>query len=340
MATLYWAFQIFGKKPITPSIKLKLNGVIGIVENHHAHASASQLDNTGYCYNNALSIYKKQRHTIPIQFSYHSTMDVIFEPQRGKPFSIEVGFFDTVLEIKEKIQKYQGIPISKQTLVFNGHVLQDQRDVEHCEILQNSHVHLIVAPESEKISVKIEEPSASDKIQLLLRMPTSKSQGPIPIVVDLNDTIGRLKEKIHENEGVVVNQLMIHSSGKELQDHMSLRDSELSDHSEIDVSVKLSSTSSGSASGANIGSKKLKVMVLPKCGTKKIPVEVNAWDNVGELRKELQKLHQRLHFHLPPEGYFFIYKQNVMDDDRSFRWHHVGQGDTIEIFNGSVTGGS
>jgi hypothetical protein len=35
-------------------------------------------------------------------------------------------------------------------------------------------------------------------------------------------------------------------------------------------------------------------MVLPKNGTKKIPLEMNASDNVGELRKELQKLNQRI----------------------------------------------
>ena len=33
-------------------------------------------------------------------------------------------------------------------------------------------------------------------------------------------------------------------------------------------------------------------------------------------------------------------KQNVMDDDRAFRWHCVDHGDTIDIFNGSVSGGS
>ena len=86
--------------------------------------------------------------------------------------------------------------------------------------------------------------------------------------------------------------------------------------------------------------KKLRVMVLPKCGTRKIPVEVNAGDNVGELRKELAKIQQRFQLNLPQDGYFFIYKQNVMDDDRSFRWHRVDYGDTIEIFNGSVSGGS
>ncbi|THU61614.1 hypothetical protein C4D60_Mb07t25180 [Musa balbisiana] len=81
-------------------------------------------------------------------------------------------------------------------------------------------------------------------------------------------------------------------------------------------------------------------MVLPKCGTKKVPVDVNASDNVSELRKELQRLYGVFNFHLPTDGYFFIYKQNVMDEDKSFRWHDVKQGDTIEIFNGSVTGGS
>ncbi|XVF87677.1 hypothetical protein PTKIN_Ptkin18bG0139700 [Pterospermum kingtungense] len=274
-------------------------------------------------------------------------MDVIFETQRGRPFSIEVGFFDTVLEIKEKIHKYQGIPVNTQTLVFNGHVLQDDKDVEFCEILQNSRIQLLVSSEPDKPhqpQVNINEQSSSSpskKIQLNVNTPSTKAS--VPLEMDVNDSVSRLKEKIHEMEPVPVNRLAVQSStGSELQDHRSLRDCEPTDNTDIEVNVKPSPTGSGSGSAGTVttGSKKLKLMVLPKCGTKKIPVEVNASDNVGELRKELQKLHQRLQFHLPQEGYFFIYKQNVMDDDRSFRWHQVGQGDTIEIFNGSVTGGS
>ncbi|CAA7409070.1 unnamed protein product [Spirodela intermedia] len=86
--------------------------------------------------------------------------------------------------------------------------------------------------------------------------------------------------------------------------------------------------------------KRLRVMVLPKCGTKKIAVEVNGWENVKELRRELIRLQEKQQVNLPAEGYFFIYRQNVMDEDRSFRWHDVRHGDTIEIFNGSVTSGS
>lgn len=247
-----------------------------------------------------------------------STMDVIFEPYNAKPFSIEIGFFDTVLEIKEKIEKYEGIPVPKQTLVFNGKILQDEHDVAHCVLLQDSRIQLIVSPESEV------------KIQLFLRFPMSKSLTPIE--VHSNDKILQLKEKIREKEALASCWLLVlHSKGTELQDHLSLLDCELSDRSEIDVTLKrvVSSVSN-----------KLKVMVLPKGGSKKIAVEVNASDNVGELRKELQKLQRSVLLPLPPDGYFFIYKQIVMDDDKSFRWHHVGNGDTIEIFNGSVTGGS
>ncbi|XP_028189410.1 ubiquitin domain-containing protein 7SL RNA2-like isoform X2 [Glycine soja] len=196
-------------------------------------------------------------------------MDVIFELQRGRSFSMEVGYFDTVLEIKEKVQKYQNIPVSKQTLILNGQVLHDNDDPWKVKILHNTCIQLQVTPEKEENKELIT--SAHTKIQLNVKI-TSKTH-LIPLEVDVNDT-------------------------------------------------------------------RLKLMVLPKSGTKKVPVEVNASDNVGELRKELQKLHQRVQFHLPQDGYFFIYKQNVMDDDRSFRWHHVAQGDTIEIFNGSVTGGS
>ena len=102
------------------------------------------------------------------------------------------------------------------------------------------------------------------------------------------------------------------------------------------------STTTAAVMVATSGSSKnkLKVMVQPKFGNSKIPMEVSPTDNVRKLKKELQKLQQRLHFHLPPEGFFFIYDRDIMDEDRSFRWHGVAHGDTIEIFNGSISGGS
>ncbi|KAB2601036.1 polyubiquitin-like [Pyrus ussuriensis x Pyrus communis] len=284
-------------------------------------------------------------------------MDVIFELQRGRSFTIEVGYFDTVLEIKEKVQKYQGIPISHQTLIFNGRVLDDERNVEYCDIYNNSRVQLLIASEFDKPAnnsncnnnVKAMEEYCPKKIQLKVKTPTSKMH--VPIEMDVNDTVSKLKEKIQAmDQSIPLNRLVLHAVGNELHDHRSLHECELSDNAEIEVSLRPSAPATspvsmggaGVGGGCGMGSKnKLKLMVLTKCGTKKIAVDVNPLDNVGELRKELQRLHQsQMNFHLPQESYFFIYKQNVMEDDRSFRWHQVAQGDTIEIFNGSVTGGS
>ncbi|KAE7995492.1 hypothetical protein FH972_000276 [Carpinus fangiana] len=251
-------------------------------------------------------------------------MEVIFELQGGNQFTIEVGYFDTVLEIKEKIQKYQAIPISKQTLLFNGNVLQDNHNVGQCEILENSHIQVIIVshePNKAKAMVGIDNLSMPKKIQVYIKTPTSKFH--VPLKMDVNDTIGQLKEKIKEMEAVPIDQLVIHSNGIQLQDHKSLRDYEFLNNSELDVSFK--------------GPKKLRITVLTRCGTKRIPVEVNESDNVGELRNELERLQKMILFPLPHEGYFFIYKQDVMDDDMSFRWHNVRPGDTIEIFNGTVT---
>ncbi|PHT31034.1 hypothetical protein CQW23_27371 [Capsicum baccatum] len=266
-------------------------------------------------------------------------MDVFFQPTKGRAFAIEVGYFDTILEIKDKIRRDQGIPIPKQTLIFKGNVLDDHLNVHYSDILDRSHIQLVVESEPDKT----EQP-----IQLLLRMPASKL-GVIALEADVTDSVWRVKERIHDMDGVHVSKLAMHANGIELIDHHSLQHYGISNNSEIDVSIKPSTittpapatttttTTSPVSSSVNNGngSKKLRIMILTKCGTKKIPIEVNPSENVGQLKKELQKLE----LELPQEGYFFIYKQNVMDDDRSFRWHHVCQGDTIEIFNGSVTGG-
>ncbi|CAL9233084.1 unnamed protein product [Arabidopsis halleri] len=206
-------------------------------------------------------------------------MDVFFETRSGFTFEIELGYWDTVLEIKQKIEKYQQIPVSKQTLFFQGNVLQDHLDIEQCVILNHSRIQLFISSPDQNRNNQVFKTEQS---------PQSNS-----------------KEQITNNGG----------------------------HQDSPVMMPMSNNN-------NNNPKKLRVMVLPKCGTRKIPVEVNAGDNVGELRKELAKIQQRLQLSLPQEGYFFIYKQNVMDENRSFRWHRVDHGDTIEIFNGSVSGGS
>ncbi|KAF8391489.1 hypothetical protein HHK36_023794 [Tetracentron sinense] len=156
-------------------------------------------------------------------------MDVIFEISNGIQIPMEIGFFDTVLEMKEKIQNHQGFPISRQTLV----------DTQFYNVFDGSLIQLIIEPEPTVILPPVMLPPAA------------------PVTT--------------------------------------------------------------------IGSEKLDLIVLLMDGTK-IPVEMNIYDKVGEL----------IHFDLPPQ-YFFIHKNDAMDDDITFRLHHVKDDDTIELFPGYMT---
>ncbi|KAI3948773.1 hypothetical protein MKX01_022187 [Papaver californicum] len=310
-------------------------------------------------------------------------MDVIFETSIGKVFTIEVGYFDTVLEMKEKIHKYEGIPISRQTLILNGQIMSDKHDTEFYQVLHGSRLHLQIDASPHQHyqqpmlpvtspKIKIEDSSSSmssstSRIQLLIRILVSNKQFSLDF--DVNDTVGKLRDKIHEiQKGIPCSRLALFLSNNELiDDKRTLNDYGIVDLSQIRVTLKsvpptsmpttttlsggkptTTTMSGGRGGGCSMSSgsspdcnKRLKLMVLPKCGTQKVQVEVNGNDKVRELKKELQKLNQRgVQFNLPSDGYFFIYNQNVMDEDRSFKSHELKQGDTIEIFNGSITGGS
>ncbi|KAI3805230.1 hypothetical protein L1987_27416 [Smallanthus sonchifolius] len=286
-------------------------------------------------------------------------MDLFFDAEKGMSFTVEVGYFDTIQEIKEKVTKYHGIPVHEQTLKFDGKTLPDDLNIHTSDILDGSHLKLITTstttdpqqPPQTTTKVKTEETpspsscSSSHKIKILLKPFNVSTE------MDMNDPVLKIKEKMNELEGIPLSRMVVCANGIELHDHKSLHECQLVDGSEVEITLKPPTPPTPPPSlithepplcGLNMGllGKKMKVFVMSKCG-EKISLEVNSSSNVGELRKELEKVrNQGVGFRLPEEGYFFIYKQNVMEEDHSFRWHRVGQGDTIEIFNGCVTGGS
>ncbi|KAK4258946.1 hypothetical protein QN277_005339 [Acacia crassicarpa] len=277
-------------------------------------------------------------------------MDLYFEPQ-AEPFKIEVGFFDTILQIKQQIEKDKGIPVSMQTLIFNGETLADDADVGKCALHHDSNVRLLIAADFFKNQpVNTEEFSpAPSTVKLHVGVKTPSSYQIRTLQMDANDTVLKLKERIQEIESVPMNNsLVVHLLGKELQDNQMLVDCEIFEHSVIDVSLRplpvpvpVKGIGNNNDGGGGV-SRKLRVMVQSMCGKRKIPMEVNPSDKVGELRKELQRLNQQggqLPFRLPSEGYLFICGQNVLDEDKSFLWYQVARGDTIRMIKGRDAAG-
>jgi len=66
--------------------------------------------------------------SINLETLLNTIVKLFVENQSGSSFEIEVDHKDTVLELKQKIEKSQCIPVFNHTLIFHGTVLQDDFD--------------------------------------------------------------------------------------------------------------------------------------------------------------------------------------------------------------------
>ncbi|KAL6844794.1 hypothetical protein ACP4OV_025453 [Aristida adscensionis] len=187
-------------------------------------------------------------------------MDVTFVCAGEEPFKMEVGFFDTVEDIKHKLQRRRGWPAAAMSLLHNGNVLDADADggagggagTERYGIVEGSVIH-----------VALRHDSRGRRRTATGKRPRGAAAPPAPAP--------------------------------------------------------------------------LRVTVVSRCGAGRVEVVVGAHAAVSALRAELER-RRGAGFPLPRDGgYFFIHRQSVMDEARSFEWHGVAAGDEVVVFDGSVT---
>ncbi|OVA06050.1 Ubiquitin domain [Macleaya cordata] len=171
---------------------------------------------------------------------------------------------------------------------------------------QNDHLASIPSSSSKPVAN-----TSKINTQLVLDLPSLNTQ--FSLDMDITDTVGQLKQRICEVKGIPVRQIGLLFSGTELvDDNLMLFDYGLFLFShEVIVFIKAASPPLSSISGC-----------------------INS-ANKGTLKRLKLK---RIQFHLPTGEYYFFYKRTLMDEDRTFKWHNVRQGGTIEIYGGSLRG--
>ncbi|CAN6163010.1 unnamed protein product [Urochloa humidicola] len=288
-------------------------------------------------------------------------MDVTFATARGREFTIEVWYFATVREVKEAVSAREGVPVASQRLFLGGRELDDDaRDAAHYGVLQGSRL-LLLLPDDDPAAAPPPPPSspattpaaASAAIRVAVSAPAI-GRSVIALEVRAADTtVARVKELLHERtDGALPAARTALFLGKaEMEDGRAMADYDPpADGAVMELcavvrqqvaspSPAAAAAGSGNGSGGAGRNQQQRIGVKVKFGARAVGMEVGAADVVRELRKEVERLR------LPVRdggggGYFFVYKQNVMDEDRTLRWHDVKNGDTIEIFNGTVTGGA
>ena len=111
-------------------------------------------------------------------------------PLTGKTIIFEVDPADSIEMVKQKIQNKEGIPLDQQHLVFAGKQLEDNYTLSDYNVRHKSTLHL-----------------AFRKMQIFVKTLTGKT---ITLEVDPADSIENVKQKIHDKEGFLPDQLASH----------------------------------------------------------------------------------------------------------------------------------
>ncbi|KAM3301636.1 hypothetical protein P3S67_016138 [Capsicum chacoense] len=247
----------------------------------------------------------------------------------GYEFSMEVNPQEPILETKQKIQNFLGVPVSSQTLSVLGFELLDGFNIQDYSIItQGTKIQLTIQNITTIGETSLQQNiNVSSKFQIIVKMSSRK----LNIDIDSTETVRSLKEKIHIIDSTPIRRMSLYFSGEELNDeYRSLIEYGVQEFSEIIVFLKTMSRMV-----TDPPSRGLCLVVQTSSSllnSAKIPVEMSDLGTVNDLRQLL--LGRKI---LPMDEYIFIHKQRIMKDSCSLRWHGVENGDFVYVFKGCVS---
>ncbi|XP_008115936.1 AN1-type zinc finger protein 4 isoform X2 [Anolis carolinensis] len=83
--------------------------------------------------------------TCHCELAFYDIMEIIIETLTGTCFELRVSPFETVISVKSKIQRLEGIPVSQQHLIWNDEELEDDYGLNDYEISEGCTLKLILA---------------------------------------------------------------------------------------------------------------------------------------------------------------------------------------------------